>query len=414
MAPRASRTAAPPTARARSGGSVGRADRGGDRSDPTLAAGRRLALPGLAGPTRGKTAASTSPAQWPEATSVQRWRSAPTRIPGKSGVGRGPAGAGALGLDRPSRRAGSRVYAHADDRRDLGAAALSEGSHLPSLVLDKDGGLHLAWASPLLYVYHTHYVSSKDGGDTFGQEGMLNNGGASVSVYPPLTAIAAGTDGTVYVAFVTHSPRDGTVLHYDRAKNGAFGHDVTLAGDKGSPTPSQPAMTGDTRGRVFVAWGEFASGAFQVYLARAETGGEFSSKGKVVGGETGIAAADGESKTTPVPAALPPEVRLLDAWQYSPLATGNLAVDKTDNLWMNLAGEPEIQHLTTDGQILLKFGNFRPMGPFDIAVDGRNDIYVLLQQGQGLQKFSAEGKFLLAWDDDRLGWGYAIAIDALR
>jgi len=306
-------------------------------------------------------------------------------------------------------------YARADDGATFGAARRISGddNHTPSLALDKDGGLHLAWASKLFYVYHTQYAVSQDGGDSFSREGnLISGGGTSVSVSAPLTAIAAGTDGTVYVAFRTNSPRDGTVLHYDRGKNGAFGEDVTIAGDKGSPAPGQPAMTSDSRGRVFLAWGEYGGEAFPVYLARAEAGGEFSAKGKVIGGETGIVPTGEGAKATPGPAALPPGVRLLGTWQYSPLASGKITVDKTGNLWMNLAGEPEIQHLAADGKTLLKFGSFRPMGPFDIAVDGRNDIYVLLQQGQGLQKFSADGQFLLAWDDARLGWGYAIAIDA--
>jgi hypothetical protein len=268
-------------------------------------------------------------------------------------------------------------YAHADDGVTFGAARRisQDGSHTPSLALDKNGGLHLAWASPLLYVYHTHYISSKDGGDTFGQEVMLNDGGASVSVSAPLTAIAAGTDGTVYVAFRTNSPRDGTVLHYDRAKNGAFGRDVTLAGDKGSPAPSQPAMTSDSRGRVFLAWGENVAGTFQVYLARAEAGGEFSPKGKVVGGPTGIASAGGETKTTPVP----------EVSNYARPGSVSLALDST--------GRPYISFSTGLLQLAHWDGDAWRVETVDVDYESRSGEYSSLA-------LNAAGQPHIAYSDD--------------
>jgi hypothetical protein len=167
-------------------------------------------------------------------------------------------------------------YARANDGVTFGAAkrvSLAEGNHIPSMALDKGGGLHLAWASQFSNVYHTYYATSADGGDSFSPGYMVNDGGQSVSVDPPLTAVGIGSDDTVFVAFHTNSPRDGGVIHYDRQASGSFGTDVTVAGRKGGDTVSRPALASDSRGHVFLAWGDSSVGPFLVYVARAQNGG---------------------------------------------------------------------------------------------------------------------------------------------
>jgi hypothetical protein len=175
-------------------------------------------------------------------------------------------------------------YARADDGITFGTAkrvSQAAGNHIPSLALDKGAGVHMAWASQFYTVYHTHYATSADGGGSFSPEYMVNDGGQSVSVDPPLTAVAISGDGTVFVAFHTNSPRDGGVIHYDRQVSGTFGTDVTVAGRKGGDTVSRPAMATDSRGHVFLAWGDSGEGPFRVYVARAEDGGTFSEGGLI-------------------------------------------------------------------------------------------------------------------------------------
>jgi hypothetical protein len=169
-------------------------------------------------------------------------------------------------------------YARADDGVTFGVARrISEagGNHIPSLAVDDHGGIHIAWASSFFYVYHTYYAVSADGGDALSPGTMVNDGGPSVSVAPPLTAVGVSTEGTVYVAFLTDSPRDGKVIHYDRRSGSAFGTDVTVAGGKEAHTLSRPAMATGSQGRVFLAWGDSEEGRFQVHVAEAKGGNTF-------------------------------------------------------------------------------------------------------------------------------------------
>ena len=341
-------------------------------------------------------------------------------------------GQGRVHLAWTDRRDGPRTiyYARADDSVTFAAVRTvsEEGSHIPSLAVDKDGGLHLAWAWPIAYVYHTHYAVSTDGGHTFSPEDMLNDGGPSVSVSPPNTAVGVSTEGTVYVAFRTSSPRDGVVIHYDRRKDGRFGRDVTVAGGKEVSAPSRPAMASDSQGRIFLAWGEHEGGSFQVYLARAEAGGDFSPKGRVVGGETGIVPGSGETEVVRSLAGLPPKVRHLATWQYTtpdPHIHGadGIAVDGAGNVYVTDWNNAQVQKFTSDGRFLLKWGSrglsvgqFGWLGPDDIAVDGSNNVYVLGGDRKRVQKFSSDGRFLLTWGsksngDGQFGYPGGIAVD---
>jgi hypothetical protein len=169
-------------------------------------------------------------------------------------------------------------YARADDGGTFGVArriSEAEGNHIPSLAVDDHGGIHIAWASSFFYVYHTYYALSADGGDTFSPGTMVNDGGPSVSVPPPLTAVSVSTEGTVYVAFLTDSPRDGKVIHYDRRSGSGFGTNVTVAGGKETNVLSRPAMAADSHDRVFLAWSDSEEGRFQVHVAKAEGGDAF-------------------------------------------------------------------------------------------------------------------------------------------
>jgi len=173
-------------------------------------------------------------------------------------------------------------YARADDGDNFGVVkrvSEAEGDHIPSLAVDKDGGVHVAWASSLLYVYHTYYAFSADGGNTFSLGTMVNDPGPSVSLSPPLTAVAVTSDGMAYVAFLTDSIRDGRVIHYDRRSGGAFGEDITVAGGPDANTLSGPAIATDSQGRVFLAWGDSEQGPFRVHIAQARGGGAFDLEG---------------------------------------------------------------------------------------------------------------------------------------
>jgi len=200
-------------------------------------------------------------------------------------------------------------YARADDGISfdvLKPVPNTDGDRIPSLALDREGGVHLAWASSLLYVYHTHYAVSLDGGDTFSPSTMVNDGGQSVSLAPPATAVGVTADGTTYVAFRTDSPRDGKVIHYDRRTEGRFGRDITVAGGKEATTLSRPAMASDSQGHVFLAWGDSAYGPFQVYVARAEGGGTFDME-RISSPTSGSTAASQPQKPEPGATATRPE-----------------------------------------------------------------------------------------------------------
>ncbi len=173
-------------------------------------------------------------------------------------------------------------YGRADDGitfQTVKRVSEAEGELIPGLAVGDDERVHIVWASSFVYVYHTYYALSEDGGKTFSSGVMLSDSGQSVSLDFPYAAVGTSSEGTTYVAFRTASPAHGTVIHYDRSKDGIFGTDVTVAGGKDANTLSRPAIAADSQGRVFLAWGDGEQGRFQVHVARAAGGGTFDLEG---------------------------------------------------------------------------------------------------------------------------------------
>jgi hypothetical protein len=146
-----------------------------------------------------------------------------------------------------------------------------ETSPRPALATGLDGVLHLAWADTSDGGWNVYYARSDDGGATFGAP-------IAVDATPPgaargRPALTVGPAGAVYVAW--EDQRDG---HWDiyvaRSDDGeAFSTPVRVNDDATSAVQVWPALAAGSDGSVHLAWQDNRDGEWNIYYAHSANGG---------------------------------------------------------------------------------------------------------------------------------------------
>lgn len=140
-----------------------------------------------------------------------------------------------------------------------------------SVITGADGSIHLAWR----HVFEDGsrdmvLASSKDGGQTFSDPERIHYDNWQVEGCPHSgPSLALDNDGNLHVAWYTGATdREG--LYYAMARPGeAFGEPVALV--QGVPV-SQVKMTHTTADQVWVAWEEMPTSTIRLGLATPESG----------------------------------------------------------------------------------------------------------------------------------------------
>ena len=151
---------------------------------------------------------------------------------------------------------------------DLGRA----GQLYPSLAVDARGTLYLAWHDFRKGNQDIYFSRSTDGGQTFGRNVRVNDDSDTAGQFNPSLAVDA--DGTVYLAW--HDLRAGqSDIYFAASRDGGatFSANRRLNDDRGEAYQFHPSLGAGRKGAVAVAWEDYRNGRADVYLAYSADGG---------------------------------------------------------------------------------------------------------------------------------------------
>ena len=155
---------------------------------------------------------------------------------------------------------------------DTGAS--SSAQCIPSIAIDKNGDIYVAWydnrgGNPDIY-----FAKSTDGGATFGANVRVDDTGVSSSAQAK-PDITVDKNGDVYIAW--HDKRNGNHdIYFSKSTDGGatFGANVRVD-DSGSLYRVQidPSIAVDDSGDIYIAWHDYRRRSHDIYFAKSTDGG---------------------------------------------------------------------------------------------------------------------------------------------
>jgi hypothetical protein len=152
---------------------------------------------------------------------------------------------------------------------DIGRA----GQLYPSLAVDARGVLYLAWHDFRKGNQDIYFSRSTDGGQTFGRNIRVNDDHDTAGQFNPSLGVDA--EGTVYLAW--HDLRAGNAdIYFSASRDGGvtFRPNRRLNDDRGEAYQFHPSLMAGRGRTVAVAWEDYRNGQADIYLAYSVDGGD--------------------------------------------------------------------------------------------------------------------------------------------
>ena len=151
---------------------------------------------------------------------------------------------------------------------DIGRA----GQLYPSLAIDARGILYLAWHDFRKGNQDIYFSRSTDGGQTFSRNIRVNDDPGTDGQFNPSLGVDA--EGTVYLAW--HDLRDGNAdIYFAKSTDGGrnFTPNRRLNDDRGDAYQFHPSLGVGSKGTVAVAWEDSRNRRTEIYLTYSRDGG---------------------------------------------------------------------------------------------------------------------------------------------
>ncbi len=151
---------------------------------------------------------------------------------------------------------------------DIGRA----GQLYPSIAVDARGRLYLAWHDFRKGNQDIYFSRSTDGGKTFSRNIRVNDDQGTAGQFNPSLGVDA--EGTVYLAW--HDLRDGNAdIYFAVSRDGGatFDPNLKINDDRGDAYQFHPSLGVGSKGAVAVAWEDYRNGQADIYLAYSVDGG---------------------------------------------------------------------------------------------------------------------------------------------
>ena len=159
---------------------------------------------------------------------------------------------------------------------------------LPSLAVDRNGAIYVAWQDYRRNQADIYFAKSTDGGKTFSRNLRVNDDiGRAGQLYPSL---AVDVRGVLYLAW--HDFRKGNQdIYFSRSIDGGqtFGRNIRVNDDPGTDGQFNPSLAVDDDGAVYVAWHDLREGQADIYFARSIDGGQTFSPNRRLNDDRGEA-----------------------------------------------------------------------------------------------------------------------------
>ncbi len=155
---------------------------------------------------------------------------------------------------------------------DIGRA----GQLYPSLAVDARGTLYLAWHDFRRGNQDIYFSRSTDGGKTFSRNIRVNDDQGTAGQFNP--SLAVDPEGPVYLAW--HDLRNGQAdIYFAVSRDGGatFSPNRRLNDDRGEAYQFHPSLGVGSRGTVAVAWEDYRNGQADIYLTYSRDGGDMFS-----------------------------------------------------------------------------------------------------------------------------------------
>lgn len=167
---------------------------------------------------------------------------------------------------------------------DIGRA----GQLYPSLAVDARGTLYLAWHDFRKGDQDIYFAKSTDGGKTFSRNLRVNDDAGTAGQFNP--SLAVDTDGTVFLAW--HDLREGNAdIYFAVSRDGGatFSPNIRLNDDRGDTYQFHPSLGIGGKGTVAVAWEDYRNGHADIFLTQSKDGGATFSPNIQVNNDRGSA-----------------------------------------------------------------------------------------------------------------------------
>ncbi|UCE37261.1 MAG: hypothetical protein JSW00_17580 [Thermoplasmata archaeon] len=238
----------------------------------------------------------------------------------------------------------------------------------PSIAIDNEGNIYLAWTDQRNGNYDIYFASSTDGGNSFSPNKMVNDDVSIPRQYEPSMAI--GNNGNIYLAWADERNGDSDIYFASSTDGGnSFSPNKKVSDDTVNMIQLHPSIAIDGADNIYIAWWDYRHGFFgDIYFAKSTDGGNSFSANKKVNDDVMNAAQDKPS----------------------------IAVDGLGNIYIawgdNRSGNYDIYLATsTDG------GN-----SFSVNKKVNDDVIGAKQKYPSIVADSA-GNIYITWMDDRSG-----------
>lgn len=155
---------------------------------------------------------------------------------------------------------------------DVGRA----GQLYPSLAVDGAGAVYLAWHDFRKGDQDIYFSRSTDGGQTFNPNVRVNDDSGTAGQFNP--SLAVDDEGRVHVAW--HDLRNGHAdIYYAVSHDGVtFSRNIRVNDDEGEALQFHPSLAINGRGDVGIAWEDYRNGHADVYFAKTMAAGSSFAK----------------------------------------------------------------------------------------------------------------------------------------
>ncbi|NOZ05028.1 MAG: exo-alpha-sialidase [Chloroflexi bacterium] len=143
----------------------------------------------------------------------------------------------------------------------------------PSLAVSADGGqIFVAWQDGRNGNDDVYFARSADGGSTWAETRVNDDGGTAAQGAPSL---AWATGGTLHLAW-RDARLGGNDIYYARSTNGGttWSQNARVNDDVGANDQDAPRLAAGTGGNVFLAWEDRRGGDYDIYVARSTDAGQ--------------------------------------------------------------------------------------------------------------------------------------------
>lgn len=161
----------------------------------------------------------------------------------------------------------------ADWTKAVNVSAMEQDCFSPSMVRDSDGNLHVVWSSITTGNWEIFYSFTVDGGVNWSVPiNVSNNEGASMN--PTLTI---DSEGTLQLAWEDDTSGDYDIRYSSKTKEGSWTESENVSLDPGKDANARLVV--DSQGNLYMAWNNetpVGSGKWEIYFATRPKGGSWT------------------------------------------------------------------------------------------------------------------------------------------